>query len=131
MNIEELRDFCLSLKGSEEDFPFDEVTMVFKVQGKMFALIPLDNTQLQISLKCNPRKAEDLRVRHNFIEPARHFNKKHWNTLFITPELVQSLLIELIEHSYQLVVSGLTKKEQQELEQIPDYCDTKNADRLV
>jgi predicted DNA-binding protein (MmcQ/YjbR family) len=115
MNIEELRDYCLGLKGTTEEFPFDDVTLVLKVQGKMFALIPLDNPETQISLKCDPERAITLREEHEAIVPAWHFNKKHWNTVKIEPSLPKPLLIELINHSYELVVAGLPKKLREEL----------------
>ncbi len=110
MNIEELRDYCLSLKGTTESFPFDEMTLVLKVQGKMFALIPLDNPETQISLKCDPERAISLREEHSAIVPAWHFNKKYWNTVIIDPSISKALLYELIQHSYDLVVLGLPKK---------------------
>lgn len=115
MNIEELRDHCLSLKGATEDFPFDEFTLVLKVQGKMFGLIPLDNPETQITLKCDPERAIALRDEHEAITAAWHFNKKHWNTVRIEPSVSMSLLTELIQHSYDLVVAGLTKKQREEL----------------
>lgn len=115
MNIEELREYCISLKGTTEEFPFDDVTLVLKVQGKMFALIPLDNPETQISLKCDPERAIALREEFKAIVPAWHFNKKHWNTVKIVSSLPKSLLIELINHSYDLVVSGLPKKLREEL----------------
>jgi len=110
MNIEELREYCLSLKGATECFPFDDVTLVIKVQGKMFALIPLDRTETQITLKCDPERAISLREEFSAIVPAWHFNKKHWNTVFIDPSISKDLLCELIRHSYELVVAGLPKK---------------------
>jgi predicted DNA-binding protein (MmcQ/YjbR family) len=115
MNIEELRDYCLSLKGATENFPFDEMTLVLKVQGKMFGLIPLDNPETQISVKCDPERAISLREEYSAIVPAWHFNKKHWNTILIDPSISRQLLCELIEHSYNLVVSGLPKKLREEL----------------
>lgn len=115
MNVEELREYCLSLKGTTESFPFDEVTLVLKVQGKMFALISLDNPEKQISLKCDPEKAITLREQYSAIVPAWHFNKKHWNSVFIDSSISRALLCELIQHSYELVVSGLTKKLKEEL----------------
>ena len=107
MNIEELRDHCLSMKGATEDFPFDEFTLVLKVQGKMFGLIPLDNPETQITLKCDPERAIELRDEYETITAAWHFNKKHWNTVHIEPSISKSLLTELIQHSYDLVVAGL------------------------
>jgi predicted DNA-binding protein (MmcQ/YjbR family) len=115
MNIEELREECLRLKGTTESFPFDEMTLVLKVQGKMFALIPLDNTETQISLKCDPEKAIALREEYSAIVPAWHFNKKHWNTVYIQPMISRNFLCELIHHSYDLVVAGLPKKMRDEL----------------
>ncbi len=115
MNIEELREYCLSLKAVTEHFPFDEVTLVFKVMDKMFALIPLDNPQPQIALKCDPDWAIELREQYENIVPAYHFNKKHWNSVIISPELTTNILTELIVHSYDLVVSGLSKKSREEL----------------
>jgi predicted DNA-binding protein (MmcQ/YjbR family) len=116
MNVEELRDYCLSLKGTTESLPFDEFTLVIKVQGKMFALIPLDNPETQISLKCDPDKAITLRENYEAIVPAWHFNKKHWNTVIIDPTISRTLLCELINHSYNLVVAGLPGKLRKELE---------------
>lgn len=116
MNVEELRDYCLSLKGTTEHFPFDEVTLVIKVQGKMFALIPLDNPETQITLKCDPERAISLREEFSAITSAWHFNKKHWNTVFIDPMISRDLLCELIIHSYNLVVAGLPRKLREELE---------------
>ena len=115
MNYEELRDFCLSLKGTTEHFPFDELTLVIKVQGKMFALLPLDNHETQITVKCDPDRAIALREEFSAIIPAWHFNKKHWNTVKIEPIISQKLLLELILHSYDLVVAGLTRKLREEL----------------
>ncbi len=115
MNYEELREYCLSLKGTTECFPFDEFSLVLKVQGKMFALIPLDNPETQIALKCDPEKAIALREEFSAITPAYHFNKKHWNSVRIDPSISIKLLKELIQHSYNLVVDGLTKKLKDEL----------------
>ena len=115
MNIEELRNYCLQLKGATESFPFDEYTLVLKVQGKMFALIPLESTELSISMKCNPERAIELREEYSAIVPAWHFNKKHWNTLLLHQQLSESLVLELINHSYSLVVSALPKKLREEI----------------
>jgi predicted DNA-binding protein (MmcQ/YjbR family) len=116
MNVEELRDYCLSLKATTDCFPFDDVTLVLKVQGKMFGLIPLDNPEPQITLKCDPDRAISLREEYEAIVPAWHFNKKHWNTVMIAPSISKSLLCELINHSYDLVVAGLPKKLREELQ---------------
>jgi predicted DNA-binding protein (MmcQ/YjbR family) len=116
MNVEELREYCLSLKGTTECFPFDEITLVIKVQGKMFALIPLDNPETQITLKCDPERAIVLREEFSAIIPAWHFNKKYWNTVMIDPSISRASLCELIHHSYDLVVAGLPKKLREELD---------------
>ncbi len=118
MNVEELRNYCLSLKCSTEEFPFDDVNMVLKVKGKMFALIPLDNPETQISLKCEPERAIQLREEFEAISPAWHFNKKHWNTVKIDPSISQKFLCELINHSYDLVVAGLARKLKEEMDLI-------------
>ena len=116
MNIEELREYCLSLKGAIEDFPFGEFNLVLKVQGKMFGLIPLDNPETQIVLKCEPERAIQLRDEYEAITSAYHFNKKHWNSVKIDPTISHAFLCELINHSYKLVVSGLPRKLRLELD---------------
>ncbi|QTE22053.1 MmcQ/YjbR family DNA-binding protein [Polaribacter cellanae] len=120
MHIEQLRDFCIAKKGVTEHFPFDDVTLVFKVMGKMFALVGLDrweNGEQKINLKCDPDKAEELRGKYEGIEAGYHMNKKHWNTLILnSSDVSDDLVRELINHSYDLVVKGLTKKLQAELE---------------
>lgn len=109
MNVEELRDYCLSKKGAEECFPFDDVTLVVKVGGKMFALINLDG-ELSINLKCDPDKAQELRETYNAITPGYHMNKKLWNTVSIDNTISNKLIKELIDHSYTLVYNSLPKK---------------------
>ncbi len=111
MNIEEIRVYCLAKKGTTEEFPFDEVTLVFKVMGKMYALTTLDN-ELSLNLKCDPERAIELREINDAILPGYHMNKKHWNTV-IVDGVKNDLLLELIDHSYDLVVSGLTKKQKE------------------
>ena len=122
MHIEELRNFCITKKGVTEHFPFDNVTLVFKVMDKMFALSGLDRWergQESINLKCDPEKSEELRGEYEGINPGFHMNKKHWNTVTInTSDVSDHLVKELINHSYNLVVSGLTKKAQKELEDL-------------
>lgn len=110
MNIESIRLYCLSKKGTTESFPFDSETLVFKVAGKMFALCSLEKFPLQISLKCDPDYAQTLREKYpEAINGAYHMNKKHWNTL-IPEQLDDKMLTHLINHSYELVVSKLPKK---------------------
>lgn len=115
MNIEELRNYCISKKGVTEEFPFDETTLVFKVMGKMFALTDLEG-DLSINLKCDPEKAIELRERHLCVLPGYHMNKKHWNTILIDGSVSNQLIQEWIDHSYDLVVTKLSKKQKDELE---------------
>jgi predicted DNA-binding protein (MmcQ/YjbR family) len=116
MNIEQFRDYCLSKKGVTESFPFGEDTLVFKVMGKMFALAGLDSHPATANLKCDPERAIALREEYDgLIFPGYHMSKKHWNTVEIEKNLPQPLLLELIDHSYDLVVKSLTKKLKAEL----------------
>ena len=117
MNIEDLRTYCLSKKGTTESFPFDEDTLVFKVMNKMFALTNLDG-DLTINLKCDPDKAIELREKHTAVIPGYHMNKKHWNTIQINSSINDSLIKEWIDNSYKLVVNSLTKKQKEELKSI-------------
>jgi len=118
MNIEALRVYCLKKKGVEETFPFDEVTLVFKVMGKMFLLTGLDAPEFRINVKCDPEKAMELRENYPDVIPGFHMNKKHWNSVFCERDLDDKLIIEMIDHSYDLVVSKLTKKAKAELESL-------------
>ena len=116
MNVEELREYCLNKKGITEEFPFDEETLVFKVMGKIFALVPLERIPLQINLKCAPEKSVGLREKYDSIQPAYHMNKKHWNTVLIEGTFRSDFILGLIDHSYELVVNKLSKKQKEELE---------------
>lgn len=104
----------MNKKEVTESFPFDKVTLVFKVANKMFALMSL-NGELKISLKCEPERAIELRESHEAIIPAWHMNKKHWNTVQIDGTLANELIYELIDHSYELIVNKLTKTKKKEL----------------
>lgn len=114
MDIEAYRDFCLSLKGVTEEFPFDNRTLVFKIQNKIFALLDIETFE-QINLKCDPEKVIELREQFEGIIPGYHMNKKHWNSVKTASDVSDSLVKELTSHSYELVVSGLTKKLREEL----------------
>jgi predicted DNA-binding protein (MmcQ/YjbR family) len=109
MNIEEFREYCLKKPGVTEEFPFDESTLVFKVMGKMFALTNLDG-EWSVALKCDPEKAIELREQYPAIRPGYHMNKVHWNTVAMDGSLNERLVLELIDHSYQLVVDKLKPK---------------------
>jgi predicted DNA-binding protein (MmcQ/YjbR family) len=109
MDIEKLREYCLSKKGATESFPFDEVTLVLKVMGKMFALINLDG-DLSINIKCDPQIAVDLREHYPSVLPGYHMDKKHWNTVLIDGSIPDKLICEWIDNSYELVVNKMPKK---------------------
>jgi len=114
MNIEQLRDYCLSKPHTTEDFPFDQNTLVFKVVGKMFALVPLNKWEqglASLNLKANPEYSLELRADYDSIEPGFHMNKNHWNTIYIHKgELEPQFIMQLIDHSYDMVIKGMTKK---------------------
>ena len=116
MNVEEFRKYCISKKGVTESFPFDEQTLVFKVMGKMFALSGLENQPAKANLKCDPERAIELREEYDgLITPGYHMSKIHWNTVELEMNIPHDLLLELIDHSYNLVVSNLTSKVKLEL----------------
>lgn len=118
MHIEALREYCLSKKGVTESFPFNETTLVFKVLGKMFALTGLDRIPAAVNLKCDPEKSVILREEYDgAITGAFHMNKLHWNTISLQ-QVPPQLIIDLIDHSYDLVVSKMTKKLRAELDQL-------------
>jgi len=118
MDIESFRNYCMRLSGVEETLPFGPDTLVYKVMGKAFALTGLDSEQFSVNLKCDPERAIELREEYpGVIIPGWHMNKKHWNTVFFEQGLGNNLLIELIDHSYQLVVDGLPRKVREELQQ--------------
>jgi len=110
MNIEEIRDYCLSKNAVTESTPFDDVTLVFKVAGKMFGLLPMDENDLRITLKCDPELAIELREVFPCVLPGYHTSKKHWNTIVIDGSVGNEKIIEWIDHSYVMVVKGLPAK---------------------
>ena len=114
MDIETYRNYCLQKKGVSESFPFDNKTLVFKVEGKIFALTDIDNFTF-INLKCNPEKAIELREQFMGIMPGYHMSKKHWNSVYLEADVNDKLLVELIDNSYLLVVKSLPKIVQQKL----------------
>lgn len=109
MSPADLRRLCLSWPGSAEEFPFGPETSVFKVGGKIFAISALDADTLEISLKCEPELAEDLRATHAAIRGGYHLNKRHWNTVTVDGSVPDPLLGQLIEDSYDPVVAGLPR----------------------
>lgn len=115
MDIESYRAYCISKNGVSEDFPFDKETLVFKVMGKMFALADVD-LFVSVNLKCDPERAVELREQYAGIIGGYHMNKKHWNTIMMDGSVPDMLIKELIDHSYELVVSKLPKVLKVELE---------------
>ena len=109
MNVELFREYCLTKKGVEETFPFGEDTLVFKVGGKIFCLMGLDEAD-RCNLKCEPEKALELRQTYSAVIPGFHMNKMHWNTVYFNQDLSDKLILELIDHSYDLVKESLPKK---------------------
>ena len=110
MNVEVFREYCIAKKGVTEEFPFDEKTLVFKVMGKMFALCALERLPPQVNLKCDPERGIILREEFDgHIIPGYHMSKVHWNTLLLD-NLPPKLITELVDHSYDLVISKFTKK---------------------
>jgi predicted DNA-binding protein (MmcQ/YjbR family) len=109
VNAREVRARCVSFPGAEETFPFGPETSVFKVQGKMFALSRLGQQPLQVSLKCEPDLAERLRDAHSAVLPGYHLNKRHWNTVILDGSLADRVIADMIEDSYDLVVSRLPR----------------------
>lgn len=114
MDIEQFREFCLSLPAVTEECPFGPETLVFKVKSKIFALCSISEFA-EVNLKCDPEKAIELREEYSQIRGAYHMNKKHWNSVEVL-SLQKSFIEELVLHSYNLVKSGLTKKEKSEIE---------------
>lgn len=119
MNVEEIRDFCLSLKGVTESFPFDETTLVFKVMGKIFCLMNLDGA-LSLNLKNRPEKNLEMREQFPCVQPGYHMNKVHWNTVWVDGSVSARQLMAWIRESYEVVVDGLPRKLQAEWRDITD-----------
>lgn len=114
MNVESFREYCLEKAHVNESFPFDKDTLVFKLNGKMLALIGLEKGD-RCNLKCDPERALTLREDYEGVIPGYHMSKKHWNTVYFNKDLPESLIVELIDHSYDLIFKSFSKKIQQEL----------------
>ncbi|MHA6481881.1 MmcQ/YjbR family DNA-binding protein [Paenibacillus sp. strain BS8-2] len=114
MDMLSIRAYCQGLKGTTEDYPFGPEPLVMKVGGKMYALLGTNDGVINLSLKCEPHMAELLRMQHEAIKPGYHLNKKHWNTVTIDGSLSDEELCEMMMHSYELVVRGLTKAQRAE-----------------
>jgi predicted DNA-binding protein (MmcQ/YjbR family) len=124
MNRNELRDYCLSMTGAVEEFPFGVEVAVFKVKGKVFALVPVVADPLTISLKSDPIEAVMLREMYQSVQPGYHLNKKHWNTVTLNGEVPDECIREMVEDSYTLVRQSLTRKDQQALQALEEDDST-------
>ncbi len=109
MNIEEFREYCLSLPNVTEDMPFDENVLVFRLHGKIFACVAMDRPDLA-TMKCDPGKAIELREQYNSIEGAFHWNKKFWNQVWFNRDADDTLIRSLVDHAYEEVYKKLPKK---------------------
>ena len=122
MHIDQIRNHCLAKKAVKEEFPFDQDTLVFKVLNKMFVIAPLDKWEKgesTLTLKCDPDYSVELRDRFESIHPGPYVSNKHWNSVDIFKgELRPDFILELIDHSYDMVVKGMTRKKQRELDDI-------------
>ncbi len=109
MNTETLRDYCLAKPGVTESFPFGGDALVFKVGGKMFALLATESQPTTLNVKCDPERAVQLREEHDAVTPGFHMNKTHWNTITINGRVRVNDVQEWIDHSYELVKNSLSK----------------------
>ena len=104
MNIEILREYCISKRDVTEGFPFGDDTLVFKTRGRIFALVNLEG-DLTVNLKCDPGLAIELRERYSSVTPGYHMNKKHWNTVYIDGSVPDKEVLSWVDHSYDLVLN--------------------------
>lgn len=114
MNITFFRDYCLAKEGATEDTPFDETTLCFKVGGKIFAIIDIELFD-SVNLKCDPERAIELREKYEGIVPGFHMHKKHWNTVYLNGTVSDKLILDLVDHSYELIVNSLPRKIKEEI----------------
>ena len=119
MNLEEIREYCIAKKAVTESLPFNDTALVFKVAGKMFAVLDLSEDQRGITLKCNPELAIELREHYPEVTGAWHFNKQHWNGVDINGNVPDEQLMEWIDHSYDLIVGSLSSKQREEFNRLP------------
>ena len=111
LSLNDIRDYCLKKEGKiEEDFPFDEETLVIKVRGKIFLLAGVLEQPVSMNLKCDPERAKELRAQYEEVKPGYHMNKKHWNTVTADGSIPDDEILRMIDHSYELVSAGLPKK---------------------
>ena len=114
MNLEQFREYCIQKPHVTEHFPFDNETLVFKVSGKIFALVNINSFQF-VNLKCDPERSIELREQYDAIRAAYRMNKKHWNSVSVYSGLENKLFLELVDHSYNLIFQSLPNKRRDEL----------------
>lgn len=127
MDIEHLRDFCLSLPLVTECFPFDESTLVFKIEGRMFLYTGLEHPELRFNVKCDPDYALELRDRYVEVTPGFHCNKKYWNTVHVTPTLQDDVVRHWVLHSYTEVVKKLNRSQREKINKLLDEWKQQNG----
>ena len=115
MTFQELKTHCLSRKGAYEDYPFGPEPLVVKVVSKIFVLVSNKSGKISISLKCDPFLAQNLREQYPSVTPGYHLNKEHWNTVLLDSSIPHSEILWMIDHSYEMVVKGLTSEEKKAL----------------
>ena len=115
MNLEFLQKFLLKKKGTTEETPFGPEALVYKVMGKMYALIAWEENPLRISLKCDPDFALALRAKYPAVTAGYHMNKRHWNTIMLDGSVPEDEILEMIDDSYDLVVKKLKKADRERL----------------
>lgn len=116
MDVEQTREYCMTKKGATESLPFDEDTLVFKVCGKIFAYMSLEDAT--VSMKCDPERVIELREEYSYVQGAPHMNKRMWIMALLNEVRDSKLLYEWIDHSYDLVVQKLTRAQKAELEKM-------------
>lgn len=115
MTRDEILELCASFAGAVEDYPFGDGVAVFKVGGRMFALVPLEDEIARVNLKCDPDLALELREIHAAVRPGYHQNKRHWNTVELDGSIDDDELHDMVDHSYELVVKGLPRAQRAKL----------------
>jgi predicted DNA-binding protein (MmcQ/YjbR family) len=116
MNLEALRAYLFTKKGTTEETPFGPDALVFKVGGKMFGLVAWQESPLRITLKADPDLASTLRGQYQAVQPGYYMNKKHWNTVTLDGTIPEGVILAMIDESYRLVVKGLTQTVRRQLE---------------
>ena len=115
MHLDALRAHCLARPAATEDLPFGPDTLVFKVGGKMFALLALDELPPRVALKCDPERALELRERYAAVSTGPYMDKRHWNSVTLDGEVPDDELRAMVDHSHALVVAKLTRRVREEI----------------